>query len=291
MTNVRKRRKVVRLRRSERLRIQIPIVIILAIALTVTMIPFVLTVINSLKANVEVQKNIFSLPATPVWNNYKVAFGFIGANIWNSVYISFVQSFVLVVISAVMAYIFAEVKFFGSNLLFYIYILVMTIPGELNTPVNYAFVYEAKLINSNWAVWLPGWSGAQVSGIFMLRIFFMAQPKSIKEAARIDGANNLQLFLNIVVPLTVPIMIYRFLGAFDGAYNSYLWHTLVLQDQAKMTVISLLILKSEFVKNSDMYGFGVLYAMYMVSGIPLIVVSAISLQFFKGTEFASALKM
>lgn len=288
-----KKHKHVRLRRSERLRVQIPIVIILAIAITFTLIPFLLSLVNSLKENLEVQKSIFTLPSLNaiMWSNYSSAFDYVGANIWNSVVIAFVQSAVLVIISAVMAYIFAEVKFFGSNLIFYIYILVMLLPSELNTPVNYAFVYKANLLNSYWAVWLPGWSSAQASGIFLLRIFFMGQPKSLKEAARIDGANNVQLFTRIVLPMTIPIVIYRFLTGFTAAYNSYLWNTLVLQDQSKMSVITLLMLKSGVVKDNAKQGYGVLYAMYIISGLPLMVVSAISLKFFKGTEFSSALKM
>ena len=294
MTNIKvKRRKIVRLRRSERLRVQIPIIIVLTIAITFTLIPFLLTLVNSLKSNVEVQKSIFTIPALRaiMWGNYSVAFNYIGQNIWNSVYIAFVQSAVLVIISAIMAYIFAEVKFFGSDLIFYIYVAVMLLPNELNTPENYAFVYKAGLMNSYWAVWLPGWSSAQASGIFLLRIFFMGQPKSLKEAARIDGANNMQLFANIVLPMTIPIVIYRFLTGFTGAYNSYLWNTLVLQDQSRMSVITLLMLKSGVVKDNAKQGYGVLYAMYIISGLPLMVVSAISLKFFKGTEFASALKM
>ena len=126
MTNtVKKKHKIVRLRRSERLRVQIPIVIVLCFAIFFTLIPFLLTIINSLKSNVEVQKSIFTFPALDsiMWGNYKIAFGYIGANIWNSVVIAFVQSAVLVILSAIMAYIFAEVKFFGSNLIFYIYII------------------------------------------------------------------------------------------------------------------------------------------------------------------------
>ena len=288
-----KKRRSVRLRRSERLRVQIPVVIILAIAISLTLIPFLLTLINSLKPNLEVQKSIFTLPVAGsfMWSNYANAFDYIGGNIWNSVVIAFVQSAVLVIISAIMAYIFAEVKFFGSNLIFYIYIIVMLLPSELNTPQNYAFVYKANLLNSYWAVWLPGWSGAQASGIFLFRIFFMGQPKSLKEAARIDGASNVQLFTHIVLPMTIPIVIYRFLSGFTGAYNSYLWNTLVLQDQSKMSVITLLMLKSGVVKDNARQGYGVLYAMYIISGLPLMVVSAISLKFFKGTEFAAALKM
>lgn len=297
MTNVSrikpKKKKIVRLRRSERLRVQIPIIIILTVAIIFTLIPFLLTFTNSLKRHFDVATNIFSLPKINaiMWSNYPVAFGYLGQNIWNSVFIAFVQSAVLVIISAIMAYIFAEVKFFGSDLLFYIYVAVMLLPNELNTPENYAFVYKAGLMNSYWAVWLPGWSSAQASGIFLLRIFFMGQPKSLKEAARIDGASNFDLFMHIVLPMTIPIVIYRFLTGFTGSYNSYLWNTLVLQDQSKMSVITLLMIKSGAVKDNQQQGFGVLYAMYIISGLPLMVVSAISLKFFKGTEFASALKM
>ena len=62
-------------------------------------------------------------------------------------------------------------------------------------------------------------------------------------------------------------------------------------DQAKMSVITLLMLKSGVVKDNANQGYGVLYAMYIISGLPLMVVSAISLKFFKGTEFSAALKM
>ncbi|MBP5308481.1 MAG: carbohydrate ABC transporter permease [Clostridia bacterium] len=290
---VRNKKRTFRLRRNERLRVQIPIIIILSVAITFTLVPFILTLINSLKANIEVQKSIFTLPApnSVMWSNYVKAFDYVGANIWNSVFIAFVQSAVLVVISAVMAYIFAEIKFFGSNLIFYVYIMVMVLPGELNTPQNYAFIYKANLLNSYWAVWLPGWASAQASGIFLFRIFFMGQPKSLKEAARIDGASNFQLFSRIVLPITIPIVIYRFLTGFTASYNSYLWNTLVLQDQSKMSVITLLMLKSGVVKDNARQGYGVLYAMYIISGLPLMAVSAVSLKFFKGTEFASALKM
>lgn len=293
MTNQVKRKKIVRLRRSERLRVQISIIVVLTIAIAFTLVPFLLTLINSLKTSVNVQKSIFTLPALSgiQWKNYSNAFSYVGANIGNSVFIAFVQSAVLVVISAIMAYIFAEIKFFGSDFLFYIYILVMLLPNELNTPENYAFVYKANLLNSYWAVWLPGWSSAQASGIFLFRIFFMGQPKSLKEAARIDGASNAQLFAHIVLPMTIPIVIYRFLTGFTGAYNSYLWNTLVLQDQSKMSVITLLMLKSGVVKDNAKQGYGVLYAMYIISGLPLMIVSAISLKFFKGTEFSAALKM
>ena len=293
MTNQAKRKKIVRLRKSERLRVQILLWSVLGVAIAFTLVPFLLTLNNSLKTSIQVQKNIFSLPKIGgiMWSNYASAFEYLRANIWNSVMIAFVQSAVLVIISAVMAYIFAEIKFFGSDLIFYIYILVMLLPSELNTPENYAFVYRANLLNSYWAVWLPGWSSAQARGIFLFRIFFMGQPKSLKEAARIDGASNFQLFSHIVLPMTIPIVVYRFLTGFTGSYNSYLWNTLVLQDQSKMSVITLLMLKSGVVKDNAKQGYGVLYAMYIISGLPLMVVSAISLKFFKGTEFSAALKM
>ena len=291
--NSTKRKRTIRLRKSEKLSVQVFIIVVLTIAIGFTLVPFLLTLINSLKTSIQVQKNIFSMPVwgSFMWSNYKDAFSYVGANIWNSVFIAFVQSAVLVILSAVMAYIFAEIEFFGSDFLFYIYILVMLLPNELNTPENYAFVYRANLLNTYWAVWLPGWSSAQASGIFLFRIFFMGQPKSLKEAARIDGANNVQLFSHIVLPMTIPIVIYRFLTSFTGAYNSYLWNTLVLQDQTKMSVITLLMLKSGVVKDNAKQGYGVLYAMYIISGLPLMAVSAISLKFFKGTEFSAALKM
>ena len=293
MTNVSrikpKKKKIVRLRRSERLRVQIPIIIILTVAIIFTLIPFLLTFTNSLKRHFDVATNIFSLPKINaiMWSNYPVAFGYLGQNIWNSVFIAFVQSAVLVIISAIMAYIFAEVKFFGSDLLFYIYVAVMLLPNELNTPENYAFVYKAGLMNSYWAVWLPGWSSAQASGIFLLRIFFMGQPKSLKEAARIDGASEFYIYSRIIIPMLVPVLMVLVLFTFNASWNDFMWPSIAITTPKNSTITpSIQKFKNNFGNNPERF-----LAACTMAAIPTFFVYLLSQKYFlKGLQIGSGIK-
>ena len=190
--------------------------------------------------------------------------------------------------AAVVAYIFAQKEFMGKEFFFYLYLVMMFVPSMLGTSVLYAFMYKINLIDSYWGMWLPYIAGGQAGAIFLFRTFFRQQPKSVIEAAKLDGANDAHIFLLIVVPLAVPIIIYGFIQGFSSYYNDYLWPSLVIKSQEKITLMVMLIRKSSIYESND---WGVVYAMYLISSIPLIVTSGISLKFFSSGGFASGMKL
>jgi ABC-type glycerol-3-phosphate transport system permease component len=282
------KKKIVRLRRQDQLYVQIPVFCVIVIAIGFALLPTIITCINSFKSQSEINLSIMSLPEGFRWQNYVEAFEAVKASILSSLIIAVVGALGQVVIAAVVAYVFSYCNFYGKNVIFYLYISVMFIPSALNLPALYALAYKLDLINSVWGIWLPGWAAGQVGSMFLLRVFFQNQPRTIIEAAQIDGASDFDLALRVVIPMAIPIFIYLFLGAVGSRYDDYLWPSLILRGENLKMIATVMMEKSATLSESNM---GAAYAMYIVAGIPMIVVSGISLRFFTGVEFSSALKM
>lgn len=280
--------KVVRLRRQDQLYIQIPTLIIIVIAICFALLPTIITWLNSVKTQSEINLSIMALPKGFEWQNYVDAFLAVKDNVASSLFVAIVGALGQVLIAAVVAYLFSYSNFYGKNKIFYLYISVMFIPSVLNLPTLYALSYKLDLINSVWGVWLPGWASGQVGSMFLLRVFFQNQPRAIIEAAQMDGADDFNLALRIVIPMTIPIFIYLFLGAVGNRYDDYLWPSLILREENLKMIASVIMEKSATMSESNM---GAAYAMYIVAGLPMIAISGISLRFFTGVEFSSALKM
>ena len=281
-------KKTVRLRYSDKRSIQTTITIITVLCVVFCLIPLFMTILNSAKSNYEIRTSIFAFPKRINTANYVTAFDAIGGNILSSVLVAVVGGFLRMAFAAVVAYIFAQKEFMGKEFFFYLYLVMMFVPSMLGTSVLYAFMYKINLIDSYWGMWLPYIAGGQAGAIFLFRTFFRQQPKSVIEAAKLDGANDAHIFLLIVVPLAVPIIIYGFIQGFSSYYNDYLWPSLVIKSQEKITLMVMLIRKSSIYESND---WGVVYAMYLISSIPLIVTSGISLKFFSSGGFASGMKL
>lgn len=281
-------KKTVRLKYSDKKSIQITITIITSLCVVFCLIPLFMTIINSAKSNYEIRTSIFAFPKKINFKNYSTAFDAIGGNILNSVLVATVGGFLRMAFAAVVAYIFAQKDFMGKEFFFYLYLVMMFVPSMLGTSVLYAFMYKINLIDNYFGMWLPYIAGGQAGAIFLFRTFFRQQPKSVIEAAKLDGANDAHIFLMIVIPLAVPIIIYGFIQGFSSYYNDYLWPSLVMKSQEKITLMVMLIRKSSIYESTD---WGVVYAMYLISSIPLIITSGISLKFFSSGGFASGMKL
>ena len=172
------KKKIVRLRRQDQLSVQIPVLIIIVIAICLALLPTIITLINSLKTQSEINLSIMSMPKGFEWRNYVEAFETVKANILSSLIVAVVGALGQVLIAAVVAYVFSFCHFTGKNTIFYLYISVMFIPSALNLPTLYALTYKLDLINSLWGIWLPGWAAGQVGSMFLLRVFFQYRIKT-----------------------------------------------------------------------------------------------------------------
>lgn len=129
-------------------------------------------------------------------------------------------------------------------------------------------------------------AGSQIANIFMLRVFLNQQPGELYEAARIDGDGDIGIFFHLCHASFVSDHDgMQAIGIFGGLYNDYLWPLLMFNGSSNSTLMPVLQ------QVSDRMADGSKYAAYLISGIPLVITTVISLKFFVNGEFASGLKI
>lgn len=129
------------------------------------------------------------------------------------------------VTGAMAAFAFARLDFYGKNVLFWIVVATLMVPGEALLIPNFLILSKLGWIDT-WAALIVPWL-ASVFTIFLMRQFFMQLPDDLWEAARIDGAGRVRFLVQIVVPLSKPVFITAGLLNFLGSWNSLLWPLIV----------------------------------------------------------------
>jgi multiple sugar transport system permease protein len=119
---------------------------------------------------------------------------------------------------------------FGKILLFLFFSTIM-VPGAMLLIPTYLTVVKVPIIGISllqtwWAIWLPG--AVNGFGIFLMKNFFDAIPVELTDAARIEGANDWQVFTRIVLPLAKPAIAVLTIGTVIGSYQDFFWPYLVL---------------------------------------------------------------
>jgi ABC-type glycerol-3-phosphate transport system permease component len=121
---------------------------------------------------------------------------------------------------ALAGYGFAMYKFPKKNLIFFILLATMMIPGELlNIPIYEFFVNAGLKEVAYLPLWITTWFATDVFMIFLFRQFFLRLPKDIIEAARLDGCSEFKAFFKIVIPMNRSIFTTVFILYFVGTYN------------------------------------------------------------------------
>ncbi len=141
----------------------------------------------------------------------------------------FKNSFVLVLLNTighvlsciVVAYAFAKLRAPGKNLLFFVLLGTMMLPFPVTLVPMYEFFTRLNAVNTLWPLFIRSFFGNAFL-IFMLRQFFSSIPAELEDAARIDGANTLQIIWNVIVPLSRPAIATVIIFTFWWTWNSFL---------------------------------------------------------------------
>ncbi len=182
------------------------------------------------------------------------------------------------VLTATMAgYALGRLNFKGREIAFSLVLFQMMVPSQIFIIPQYLMVADLGLLNTPMALIFPGMVTA--FGTFLLRQSYMALPKDLEEAARIDGCNIGQTFLFIMAPLTKSAMVA--LGIFTAlfAYKDLMWPLIVNTEQTTMPLSSALAkLQGQFASN-----YPELMAASVLACIPMIILYLIfQKQFVEG---------
>ncbi|MGN1053526.1 MAG: carbohydrate ABC transporter permease [Candidatus Scatosoma sp.] len=272
---------------------QVFLVIWITFCMLFSLLSLYVTLLNSFKSNYEIITDIFKMPSLKtlfanIAHNYSLAYGVVIGPFARSVFVSVIGAIGDCALGVLLGYIFAYKSFPFKNFLFMLFISVMLIPSIMGMPILYPFVSNTLgLKDTFFGYLLPSFAGGQVAAMFLFTTFFGQIPASLFESARIDGANEFTVCLKITVPLAFPIILYKFVGTFGGLYNDYLWPGLILD--SKITLMPIMTTKKiDFEKIGEN---GAVYAMFILSSVPLVITSAISMKFFSSGDFAAGMKL
>lgn len=266
---------------------QIIVIIVIMILLYLSFYPLYMLVIKSFKTISNDQSDPFGFPSQFAFDNYQYAWIVMKPYLINSLFVSSVITFGIVFIASLAAFAFVKFNFPYKNTIFYMIISLMMIPGIVTIASQYELVNKLSLVNSYWGVILPAISGSLPFGIFLLRTSFSSVSTELLDAAEIDGATNFQVYANVMLPISKPLIWTLVITAYIGAWNDYLWPSIVLLEEKKQTLpIALVRFTESYFGMTG--GYGAPFAAYVISSLPLIIVFLLaSKQFISGLTSGS----
>lgn len=279
---------------------QLIVIGMLGLLLLVTLIPFIVTILVSQKTNAQIYSNLWSLPTEFRPDYFVEAFGALFPYMWNSLIVSAITVFGVIVLSSLSGYVFARMRFAGKNVLFMMVLALMMVPGILTLVPAFKWMQGIPLAGGNnilgqggsgflntwWALWLPYWAGGQIFGILLFRTFCETIPESLFEAARIDGAGEFLVYRIIVIPLSLPIIATLAIIQFVGTYNDYVWPLVTLSSPSKQ-VFAVGITQFAADAQLDM---APQMAGYIIGSIPLVIAFFFGMRYYVQGLTAGALK-
>jgi len=252
--------------------------------------PLGITILRSFRVWTEDALDPFGIPKEFIFENYTLMWEMLSSTFLNSIITAVSVTAGATILSTMIAYAFIRFNFPLKNVLFYLIIGLMMIPGILSLVARYSLVNNLHLVGSLWGIILPGMIGYVPGSFLLIFTFFRGLPKDLFEAADVDGSNNFGIYCKIVLPLSKPILSTIIITTFVGEWNDYLWAYLITNgNEAKYTLpVYLNYLSDYFVTNLQT---STLMAGYVISAIPLVLIFAVaSKQFIEGLT-SGAFKM
>jgi len=210
---------------------KIVIYVLLLIGAAIILIPFFWMVSTSLKSEAQ----LFTyppewIPDPPQFNNYvdawtqlsRIAPGLTFARILgNTLFITVLAMFAEMFSAAIVAYGFSRFRWKGRDLVFFIMLATMMIPGTLTRVPAFLIWRELGLLNTYDPLTVPAWFAWGPAYIFLLRQFFLTIPRDMEDAATVDGANTIQTFFYVMLPLVKPAFLAIGVLSFQGNWNNF----------------------------------------------------------------------
>jgi multiple sugar transport system permease protein len=204
---------------------------------------------------------------------------------WNSVFTSLASTFGVVLLASLAGYSFARKQFPLREQLFWLIISTMLVPGWSTIIATYVLTLRMGLHDTYGALILPGL--ASPFALFLFRQFAITLPEELFQAAKIDGAGELQLWWRIALPLCRPVMATLAIFTFVAHWNDFLWPLLVLNKQQIYTLpVGVSIIMYQVQGAGPSYGIGMAAAVLM-SLLPVLAFVLVQRQMIEGITVGS----
>lgn len=200
-----------------------------------SLFPFIMMVVISFRASGDAYKPIFA-PVSMTLKNYKTVLGNDNFFNWysNTIVTVCVTIILRLAVTIPASFAFSRMQFKGRTIIWAILIATMMVPGETTMVPRYLYFKQIHLLDSIWVIILP-----EVSEVFYLMLlteFFSSVPEDFLEAARIDGASNLRIMLQIFIPLSGASIATAVLFSFINIWNNFIDPYLFINSISKQLI-------------------------------------------------------
>ena len=271
---------------GKRLGLVLAYAVLVLIAFT-SLYPLLLMIINSFKSNESVLLDPAGLPNPWSLSSYSqlISFGQL-QSFANSLIVAITSTVLSVFFAALAAYAFTKLRFPGRNVIFLILLATIMVPGEITIPPLYLMFAQIGWTDTYQVQIIP--FIAPIFGLFMLRQYMLSIPDSLMEAARIDGANEWQIFWRIMVPVSSPILSAFAILQFLSVWNSYLWPQVMANNPSVAPLaVTLPTLTDPVLGIVPIYG--TIMAGSVLATVPLVIVFLrFQDRFISGVTFGAA---
>ena len=204
----------------------------------------------------------------------------------NSLIVALCVTIGQVIISSLAGYGFSRLKFKGSETLFFIIVLTMMIPPQVNIVPLFYIMSKLNWINTYQALIIPGIFGG--FGVFLMRQYFLNFSTELEEASKLDGCNPLQTFIKIALPYAAPAIATLSIFTFVTTWNSFMWPLIVTNtDTMRTLAVGLSIFKGSL---REITLWGELMACSCICSIPVIAIFLIGKKYLINSPAEGALK-
>ncbi|WP_245578017.1 carbohydrate ABC transporter permease [Alicyclobacillus herbarius] len=201
----------------------------------VSLLPFIWSVYTSLKPTSEVFSTIVPISHLNFGSYAALVHDFPFMRwLLNSIVVAAIVTVGNLCVNTLAGYAFARLRFPGRGFLFYVFLAIMMIPGQV-------LLVPIYMLLAHWG-WIDTYQGLTIPFlmspfmIFLARQFFLGLPKELEEAARIDGLGHWGIFWRIFLPLSRPLLAAQTIFTFQGNWNSFLWPVLLATSQDMYTL-------------------------------------------------------
>lgn len=246
---------------------------ILILLITLAFVPFVITLLLSLRPTASIYLNFWKLPIPATTENYAGAWHALSGPILRSVFVCAVAITGILIIGGPCAYSFARIKFAGRNAIYKVVMVVLLVPTVILLTPLYSLSRDLGLVGSLKGLIVYYIATGLPLAIFLLTPFLAAQDAEMFEAARIDGASESRIMLAIAAPLAAPILATIAIMTFLNLYNDFIWPSLTLTQDNQTAMLALASFAPPASTGfSSQPNVGLQTAGYAISALPQLIV-------------------
>lgn len=247
--------------------------VLLIFGAAIAILPFVVTILASLKTGPELVRGVFSLPDEAQWENYRTAWvqGRFGRFFFNSLVVAVGVVLPSIFLSTLTGYAFARFRFRGSAIAFGYLLLGLVIPLQAMVVPLYYVLRELNMLDSLIGLILPQIAMSMSFGTLLMRQSFQSVPGEILEASIVDGANSWQSLWQIMYPLSRPMIGTVGLMFFIWTWNEFMLPLVVNIDPKYHTLpVGLMYFQDRWTSNIPVVAAGATIIFLPLIGVFLI---------------------